>query len=68
MDIQKIRGMRGRLQFGVLNVAKRATEGRLDVVVANQAIGHSRHIGASHFIGVAHSAVTGLALRGIGQL
>ncbi len=61
VGFQKLRGMIGRPQFGIGPMALLATEGQLDLAVADQAIGHLRQVGTAHGVGRLDTAMAGEA-------
>jgi len=68
MRVQKTRHMAGWFQLGSLGMTERATIRRINLVVANQAIGHLRHVGLTHRIRLLKPAMTSHArIRGIQQ-
>lgn len=58
--------MTRRLQLRAFRMAERAAIRRIDCVVAHQAIGHLRHIGRVHVIGIFQASMACCAgIRGI---
>jgi len=59
--VEEARNVGGRFQRGIFGVALFAAEGCVDLGVADQAVGHLRHIRRAHLIRLLHPAMAGLA-------
>ena len=57
MRIQKIGGVRGRLEISLFGVTEGTTKRRVHLIVAHEAVGHLRHVSASDLVGLAQSAM-----------
>ena len=58
---QVLRRMIGRPQLGIISVALLATERQFDLVMANQTIGHLRHVRPAHRLGRIDAPMAGQA-------
>ena len=68
MCIQKTSDMAHRFQLHAVGMTERTTIRRINLVVANQAIGHLRHVSLTHRIRLLKPAMTSQArIRGIQQ-